>query len=178
MTAFFVKNASRQIFVQLVPQVKDVPYTVLFAAGAYIPAFLTKRYATLGADSFKELFPVILADNGSEFSDPKRIKFDEHGNRRSYIFYCNASAPYQKGSCEVHHEIIRRILPKGVDLTAYQQEQINLMMSHINSYRRKTLGNKSPYEMFSFQYGENLLKKIGLRKIPPDEIILSPRLFK
>lgn len=135
-------------------------------------------YATLGADSFKELFPVILADNGSEFSDPKRIEFDEHGNRRSYVFYCNASAPYQKGSCEVHHEMIRRILPKRVDLTAYQQEQINLMMSHINSYRRKTLGNKSPYEMFSFQYGENLLKKIGLRKIPPDEIILSPRLFK
>ena len=135
-------------------------------------------YATLGADSFKDLFPVILADNGSEFSDPKRIEFDEHGNRRSYVFYCNASAPYQKGSCEVHHEMIRRILPKGVDLTAYQQEQINLMMSHINSYRRKTLGNKSPYEMFSFQYGENLLKKIGLRKIPPDEIILSPRLFK
>lgn len=137
-----------------------------------------QRYATLGADSFKDLFPVILADNGSEFSDPKRIEFDEHGNRRSYVFYCNASAPYQKGSCEVHHEMIRRILPKGVDLTAYQQEQINLMMSHINSYRRKTLGNKSPYEMFSFQYGENLLKKIGLRKIPPDEIILSPRLFK
>ena len=70
------------------------------------------------------------------------------------------------------------VFNQGVDLTAYQQEQIDLMMSHINSYRGKTLGNKSPYEMFSFQYGENLLKKIGLRKIPPDEIILSPRLFK
>ena len=85
-----------------------------------------QRYATLGADSFKELFPVILADNGSEFSDPKRIEFDEHGNRRSYVFYCNASAPYQKGSCEDHHEMILRILPKGMDLTAYQQEQIDL----------------------------------------------------
>ena len=30
--------------------------------------------------------------------------------------------------------MIRRILPKGMDLTAYQQEQIDLMMSHINSY--------------------------------------------
>ena len=121
-----------------------------------------------------ENFP---ADNGSEFSDPKSIEFDANGNRRTWLFYCNASAPYQKGSCEVRHEMIRRIIPKGVDITPYSQEQINTMMSHINSYRRKTLGNKSPYEMFAFQYGEDILKKFGLRKIPPDEIILSPKLF-
>ena len=136
-----------------------------------------RLYLELGPNTFPDLFPVLLADNGSEFSDPKSIEFDANGNRRTWLFYCNASAPYQKGSCEVRHEMIRRIIPKGVDITPYSQEQINTMMSHINSYRRKTLGNKSPYEIFAFQYGEDILKKFGLRKIPPDEIILSPKLF-
>ena len=135
-------------------------------------------YSELGPDTFIALFPVLLADNGSEFSDPKSIEFDTKGNRRSRMFYCNASAPYQKGSCEVHHEMIRRIIPKGVDIMPYTQGQITLMMSHINSYRRASLGNKSPYEMFAFMYGEEILKKLGLKLIPPDEINLSPELLK
>ena len=109
-----------------------------------------RLYLELGPNTFPDLFPVLLADNGSEFSDPKSIEFDANGNRRTWLFYCNASAPYQKGSCEVRHEMIRRIIPKGVDITPYSQVQIDTMMSHINSYRRKTLGNKSPYEMFAF----------------------------
>ena len=90
------------------------------------------------------LFPVCLADNGSEFSDPKKIEFDANGNQRTHVFYCDASAPYQKGSCEVRHEMIRRIIPKHTDISLYSQEQILLMMCHINSYGRGTLGNKSP----------------------------------
>ena len=52
----------------------------------------------LRADVFTELFPVILTDNGSEFSNPSAIEFDEEGNRRTYIFYCDPSSPYQKGA--------------------------------------------------------------------------------
>ena len=46
--------------------------------------------------------------------------------------------------------MIRRIIPKGTDLGNYSQEQINLMMSHINSYTRPSLGDKSPYDLFAF----------------------------
>ncbi len=51
-------------------------------------------------------------------------------------------------------------------------------MSHINSYARKKLGNKSPYEVIEFQYGKKLLDSFRLQKIPADEIILSPELLK
>ena len=125
-----------------------------------------------------EIFPVLLADNGSEFSNPKAIEFDRQGNRRTYMFYCDPNAPYQKGHCENNHEMIRRCIPKGVDLGKYSQQQINEMMSHINSYARKSLGNKCPYDVFAFQYGEDVLKAFGLRRIPADEIILSPALFQ
>ena len=74
--------------------------------------------------------------------------------------------------------MIRRIIPKGVDIGQYTQAQIDLMMSHINSYTRKKLGNKSPYDVFAHQYGEEILKIFNLKRIPADEIILSPELLK
>ena len=33
-------------------------------------------YFELGPDVFTELFPVLLADNGNEFSDPTSLEFD------------------------------------------------------------------------------------------------------
>lgn len=60
----------------------------------------------------------------------------------------------------------------------YSQEQIDFMMSHINSYSRKKFGNKSPYEVFEFQYGRKILDAFHLQKIPADEIILSPELLE
>ena len=127
------------------------------------------------------LYPVRQLDSVegvSEFSNPGAIEFDRQGNRRTRMFYCNPSAPYQKGNCENNHGMIRHCIPKGTDLGQYTQEQINLMMSHINSYARPNLGNKSPYEVFTFQYGENILPALGLKRIPADEIILTPKLFK
>lgn len=137
-----------------------------------------RLYLELRPDIFMEIFPVLLADNGSEFSNPSAIEFDKQGNRRTRMFYCNANAPYQKPHCENNHEMIRRCIPKGVDIGQYTQEQISLMMSHINSYARQNLGNKSPYDIFAFQYGEDVLRAFGLHRIPADEINLTPKLFK
>lgn len=137
-----------------------------------------RLYFEMRPDIFMDVFPLLLADNGSEFSNPKAIEFDKQGNQRTHLFYCNPSAPYQKPHCENNHEMIRRIIPKGTDWSQYTQTQINLMMSHINSYARKALGNKSPYEVFAFQYGEELLKVFNLELIPADEIVLTPALLK
>ena len=128
-------------------------------------------------DVFINVFPLLLADNGSEFSNPTAIEYDKQGNPRSKMFYCNPSAPYEKPHCENNHGMIRGIIPKGVDFGRYTQEHIDFMMSHINSYSRKALGDKSPYEVFAFQYGEDLLKLFNLKKIPANEIILTPKLF-
>lgn len=51
----------------------------------------------LGIDKFKELFVVILIDNGSEFSNPIEIEFDSvTGEKRTQIFYCHPSHPEEK----------------------------------------------------------------------------------
>lgn len=135
-------------------------------------------YSSLGSVNYKKIFPVILADNGSEFSDPTAIEFDSSGNRRCYLFYCDASAPYQKGSAENNHEFIRRIIPKSTSMDGFSQDQIALMMNHINSYPRKKFGDKTPYEIFKTFYGQDILKKLDVTPISPDNVILQPTLLK
>ena len=138
-----------------------------------------KLQEILGLTKFKEMFVVILTDNGSEFSNPKELEFDmKTGKQRTKIFYCHPSSPHEKGSCEVNHELIRRILPKGTSFNNLSQQDIDLIMSHINSYQRKKLNNKSPYEMFSSLYGENSLSKIGIKRINPNNVNLSDKLLK
>lgn len=135
-------------------------------------------YSRLGHVDYCRLFPVILTDRGSEFSNPTAIEKDADGHSRSRIFYCNPSAPYQKGGIEVSHELIRRILPKGTSFDNLQQEDIDLMLSHINSYKRDKLNNRSAYQLFSFIYGESILNKLNVRELQPNDIVLSPKLLR
>jgi len=135
-------------------------------------------YNALGEDAFRTLFPIILCDNGSEFSNPKALEFDAQGVRRTNIFYCDPYASFQKPSVELNHEFIRRFLPSGSSFDQLVQEDVNLMMSHINSYSREKLNDMSPHDMFCYLYGVSLPEKLGQRKIPANEIILKPSLLK
>lgn len=135
-------------------------------------------YRSLGADSFNRLFNVLLADNGSEFSNPSSIEFGSDGLRRAHFFYCDPSAPYQKGSCERNHEFIRCFIPKGKDFGLCSQQDITLMMDHINSYCRNSLGDKCPYDVFRFFYGDELLRLLGCTLIPPQHVTLGKSIWK
>jgi IS30 family transposase len=134
----------------------------------------------LGRELFRKLFPVILTDNGSEFSNPKAIECgtDKYNNLRTQIYYCNAGCPHQKGAIEVNHGLIRRVLPKGIGFNHLSQEEITRMMDHINSYKRKKLNNRSPYETFSFCHGEEVLQKLGCSPVAAKDILLKPVLLK
>lgn len=165
--------------------------TILFKESQFMLAFLRdantsssvicifeKLYWELGPDVFDQLFPVILTDNGSEFTNPLAIELDALGNRRTRIFYCDPASPHQKPSVENNHEFIRRVIPKGQSFNPFVQQDISLMMNHINSYTRKKLNNQSPHQVFSFLYGTDILKKLGAVFIPANEITLKPELLK
>lgn len=137
-------------------------------------------YQRLGGADFKKLFPIILTDNGSEFSNPKSIENGPDGNgfKRTQVFYCNPSAPYQKAEIEVGHEFIQRIVPKSKSFDELTQEDVDKMMNHINSYKRKKLNGKSPYEAFCFYYGEELVQKLGSQEVLAKDINITPGLLK
>ena len=104
------------------------------------------------------------------------------GEIRTRVYYCDAGSPYQKGAIEVNHELIRRVLTdvdgRNRSFNKLTQSDIDIMMNHINSYKRKKLNNRSPYEAFSFYYGEDVLKKLACHPVAADDIVLKPRLLK
>lgn len=78
-----------------------------------VTAIFNSLDTTLGREAFQSLFPVILTDRGSEFTDPLAIECDmTTGELRTRIFLCDPQRSDQKGACEVTHEMIRRVLPR------------------------------------------------------------------
>jgi IS30 family transposase len=135
-------------------------------------------YSSLGHDLFCSLFPLILTDLGPEFSNPSAIEMAPDGRKRTRLFYTDPGAPFQKGACENNHTLIRRVIPKGTPLKTFSQDDISLLMNHINSYSRKKLADKCPIDVFCFLHGASVLDAFGVTKIPPDLVTLKPSLLK
>ena len=67
--------------------------------------------------------------------------------KRTNVIFCEPNRSNQKGACENNHKYIRYILPKETNFDNLSQFQINRMINHINSYRRKALCGKAPYDI-------------------------------
>ena len=130
-------------------------------------------------DDFSKLFQVILTDRGSEFTNPKAIECNkETGEIECNIFYCDPMQSNQKSNCERNHEIFRYISPKGKSFDHCTQDDILLIMNHINSYPRQKLNWKTPMEVFEELYGTEVLKKLGLEKIELSKLQLRESLLQ
>lgn len=128
---------------------------------------------------YNNLFSILLTDRGSEFEKAQQFEVNiETGEIRGKIFYCDPMQSSQKPHVENNHNFIREILPNGQDWSNLTQEKLNLMFSHINSTPRENLGGKTPYEIFTFIYGEELAQKLKIQKIAKDEVNTTPRLLK
>ena len=125
----------------------------------------------------RRLFLVLLTDNGSEFSNPAALETGPGGQPRTRVFYCDPCASRQKGHVERNHEFLRLIRPKGDPFDDLTQARLNEALSHINSYSRPQLGDKTPNELLAFMYGQDILPKLGIRRILPNDIILKPGLL-
>ena len=140
---------------------------------------LNKFQDKLSNKEYENLFSVLLTDRGSEFAKPQQFEINVNtGEIRSKIFYCDPMQSSQKPHVENNHNFIREILPNGQDWSHLTQEKLDLMFSHINSTPRKNLGNKTPYEIFTYIYGEDLANKLNIQKILKDEVCSTPRLLK
>lgn len=132
----------------------------------------------LGYELFHKIFPIILTDNGKEFKRPDLIEDNGNDVVKTKVFFCDPNRSDQKGTIEVTHEYIRKYIEKGIDIDNYSDEDIMLMINHINNVKRKSLNNQTPYELLSKKIGEENIKKLGIYYIDPKDIILKPSLFK
>ena len=131
----------------------------------------------LGYEKFHELFPIILTDNGVEFSKPDEIEFNGYHVYKTKLFYCDPGHSEQKGKIENNHEYIRRFIPKGISFNDYTQGDINLMMNHINSVKRDSLSGCNPYELMINFLPKEIIEYFDIYEIKQDDIILKNKLF-
>jgi len=133
-----------------------------------------------GLELFRRIFPVIVTDNGSEFSNPGALESSctVEGERRTNIFYCKPLAAWQKPNVENNHNNLRAIFPKGASMDHVTQEKAELAMSHLNSKLREGLNDIPAFKLFTTIYGEGILEKIGVRLIEPNNVVLKPSLVQ
>ena len=128
--------------------------------------------------SFGDLFPVLLTDNGGEFSYVSAFENDLSGSKESSVFFCDPNAPYQKPHVENNHTLLRSILPPSSSFDDLSQQDVNLVFSHVNAVLRKQFRGKSAFDMFTFTYSVEIAAALGISFVPPKEVISSPLLRK
>ena len=128
----------------------------------------------IGQKILDKLMEILLTDNGKEFYISEEILTI---SPNIHLFYCHPYSSYEKGSIENNHELIRRVIPKGVSLKPYTQEELNLLCSHINSLFRESLDGKCPFDLIEKYIPLNKIKNLGLIKINPLDVCLIPELL-
>lgn len=132
----------------------------------------------MGTYEFATIFEYILTDRGSEFGDPVALETGISGIQRSSIYYCDPMQSGQKGGIERAHTMLRMILPKGTCFEFLTQWDVNLIVNHINSTPRESLGGRTSYEIALETLDEEILKAFQLRPIEPDQVNLTPKLIR
>ena len=99
----------------------------------------------------------ISLDNG--------IENREHGAMFIPTFFCDPYSSWQKGGVENGIKMIRKFIPKGVDLAGYSDDDVKKVVEILNGKPRKSLGYAMPKEVMVEWLSKN-------KKVPSREIAL------
>jgi len=130
------------------------------------------------SELFAELFEILLTDNGHEFWDIPGMERCITDGSRTKVFFCEPNRSDQKGACENNHKIFRCIIPKGTSIDSFTQTDMVTATNHVNSYCRKSLFHRCPYDVAMQVVPEDFFLLLGLEKIAPEEVTLTPALLK
>jgi IS30 family transposase len=127
---------------------------------------------------FGDVFPTLLTDNGGEFANVSAFENAPNGEQETLLFFCDPMQSSQKPRVEKNHTLFRDIVPKGESFDDFTQDTVNLIFSHVNSVKRKSLNGKSPFDIFAFTYGEDITALLGVQAIAADQVCQSPRILR
>ena len=95
--------------------------------------------------NFKVKFKSITFDNGVEFLGWKSLEISllKPKEHRTMIYFAHSYSSWERGSNENQNRMIRRFVPKGVDIADYSDKDIQKIEDWMNNYPRKILGYKT-----------------------------------
>ena len=101
---------------------------------------------------FYSKFKSITFDNGGEFRNWKLLEKSYDSRRkkvRTQVYYAHPYRSGERGSNENANRLIRRFIPKGIDITPISEEFIQYIENWINNYPRAMFNYKSTNEILS-----------------------------
>ncbi len=93
---------------------------------------------------FRAVTPITF-DRGTEFASYPRLK-DKLGVQS---YFCNAHAPWQKGTVENTNGRLRRFLPREIDVSQLSTREIEAVAHRLNHTPRKCLGYRTPHQVLT-----------------------------
>ena len=121
-------------------------FLVLLHMPEGVPTTATVRQAvssTFGALP-EGLARTLTWDQGKELAQHQQIT----ASTGTQVFFCDAHAPWQRGSNENMNGLLRDYFPKGTDLSAHSAEELTRVAIEVNERPRKTLGWNRPTDLF------------------------------
>lgn len=108
----------------------------------HVNQVMNQLYSRLGAQT-KNIFKTITSDNGSEFAGIYEALKD-----KTDIFFAHPYAPYERGTKENQHRLIRRFVPKTKRLDELSSQTIQRIQQWMNNIPRKILDYYTAQEAF------------------------------
>jgi len=102
---------------------------------------LTKQVRRLPAELRKSL----TWDRGLEMAAHKEFAVATDVQ----VYFCDPQSPWQRGTNENTNRLLRQYFPKGTDLSACSQADLNRTALRLNQRPRKTLAFRSPAEVLN-----------------------------
>jgi IS30 family transposase len=102
---------------------------------------LTKQIRRLPAELRKSL----TWDRGLEMAAHKEFSIATDVQ----VYFCDPQSPWQRGTNENTNRLLRQYFPKGTDLSACSQADLNRTARRLNQRPRKTLDFRSPAEVLN-----------------------------
>jgi IS30 family transposase len=126
--------------------------TIVDRASAFVKISIptSKRAKDIESETTRLMLPhkqrthTITSDNGLEFANHKAIA----NTLDCDYYFCHPYSSWERGLNEYTNGLIRQYFPKGSSFTDITQERIQEVENKLNHRPRKTLGWRTPYEVF------------------------------